>query len=73
MNLVECLGNWQQSQTGEVICDGALQIVSEVSTTFPELTFGEANQIVAAYGVLLASVMGIRLIGRVILPPSNES
>lgn len=71
MNLVECLGEWQQSQTGEVICSGALQVVSSVSS-FPELTFQDANLIVGAYAVLLATVMGVRMLSRVILPNSNE-
>jgi len=72
MNLVECLGNWQHAATGEIICDGTLQIVSSVPSSLPELTFLEANLIVAAYAGLLAIVLGIKLAGRVILPPSSE-
>lgn len=72
MNLVECLGNWQHAATGEVICDGTLQIVSSVSPALPELTFAEANMIIAAYAGLLALVAGVSFLRRVILPPTNE-
>lgn len=67
MNLVACDGTWQQATTGEVLCQGTLQIVVGGGPFgLPPITYAEANMLLGAIAALWAVVWGLRAARRVV-------
>lgn len=65
MNLASCSGEWLQDASGYLICQGSVQIVSEVSS-LPELTYADANILLASVAGVFALVWVVRQMGRLL-------
>jgi hypothetical protein len=65
MNLVACDGTWSQSPTGEILCDGALQIVVGGGPFgLPPITYADANLLLLSIAGLWATVWAFRQAAR---------
>jgi hypothetical protein len=65
MNLVACDGTWQQSPTGEILCDGVLQVVVGGGPFgLPPISYADANLLLLAIAGLWGSVWAFRQAAR---------
>lgn len=63
MNLVACDGNWVQTVTDQVLCNGTLQIVVGGGPFgLPPITYAEASTLLGAIALLYATVWGMRIL-----------
>jgi len=65
VNLVACDGTWQQSPTGEILCNGTLRIVVGGGPFgLPPLTYTDANLMLLAVAGLWCSIWVFRQAAR---------
>lgn len=65
MSLLACDGNWQQGSNGAVFCYGTLEEVTAGSlSSFPPMTYEDANMLLAAIGAVYASIWIFRQVRR---------